>query len=83
MKLTVQNWQEKQLIRQLNLHKKQRQAYAVHVITPGETKVTQYNSRDAETGEHAKEHLKAQGREPTHYVETAGKMLTSHSRRYF
>jgi hypothetical protein len=34
-------------------------------------------------GEHMKEHLKAQGREPTHYVETAGKMLTSHSRRYF
>jgi Universal stress protein UspA and related nucleotide-binding proteins len=49
--------------------------YAVHVIAPGETKVTQHDPRDAEWKKHMKEHLKTQGREATHYVETTGKIL--------
>jgi nucleotide-binding universal stress UspA family protein len=49
--------------------------YAVHVIAPGETKVTQHDPRDAEWEKHMKEHLKAQGQEATHYVETTGKIL--------
>ena len=49
--------------------------YAVHVIAPGETKVTQHDPRDAEWEKHMKEHLKAQGREATHYVEIAGKIV--------
>lgn len=48
--------------------------YAVHVIAPGETKVTQHDPRDTEWEKHMKEHLKAQGREATHYVETTGKI---------
>ena len=49
--------------------------YAVHVISPGETKVTQHDPRDAEWKEHIKENLMAQGREATKYVETAGKIV--------
>ena len=49
--------------------------YAVHVIAPGETKVTQHDPRDAEWKEHIKENLMAQGREATKYVETAGKIV--------
>ena len=49
--------------------------YAVHVIAPGETKVTQHDPRDAEWEKHMKEHLMAQGKEATHYVETAGKIV--------
>lgn len=49
--------------------------YAVHVIAPGETKVTQHDPRDAEWKKHIKEHLMAQGREATKYVETAGKIV--------
>jgi nucleotide-binding universal stress UspA family protein len=48
--------------------------YAVHVIAPGETKVTQHDPRDAEWKEHIKENLMAQGRETTEYVETAGEI---------
>lgn len=48
--------------------------YAVHVIAPGETKVTQHDPRDAEWEKHMKEHLKTQGREATHYVEITGKI---------
>jgi hypothetical protein len=32
----------------IKLAQKTKPSIAVHVITPGETKVTQYNSRDAE-----------------------------------
>ena len=49
--------------------------YAVHVIAPGETKVTQHDPRDAELEKYMKEHLTSQGRETTHYVETTGKIL--------
>ena len=49
--------------------------YAVHVIAPGETRVTQHDPRDAEWEKHMKEHLMAQGKEATHYVETAGKIV--------
>ena len=49
--------------------------YAVHVIAPGETKVTQHDPRDAEWEKHMKEHLMTQGKEATHYVETAGKIV--------
>ena len=35
--------------------------YAVHVIAPGETKVTQHDLRDAEWEKHMKENLKTQG----------------------
>lgn len=49
--------------------------YAVHVIAPGETKVTQHDPRDAEWKKHIKERLMAQGREATKYVETAGKIV--------
>lgn len=49
--------------------------YAVHVIAPGETKVTQHDPRDAEWEKHMKKHLKAQCREATHYVEIAGKIV--------
>jgi len=48
--------------------------YAVHVIVPGETSVTQHDPRDAEWKTAMKEHLEAQGREATHYVETSGKV---------
>lgn len=49
--------------------------YAVHVVASGETKMTQHDPRDAEWAKHMKEHLTAQGREATHYVETAGKIF--------
>jgi nucleotide-binding universal stress UspA family protein len=49
--------------------------YAVHVVASGETKITQHDPRDAEWAKHMKEHLMAQGREATHYVETAGKIV--------
>jgi nucleotide-binding universal stress UspA family protein len=49
--------------------------YAVHVIAPGEVKVTQHDPRDAEWEKHMKEHLMAQGREATKYVETSGKIV--------
>lgn len=49
--------------------------YAVHVIVPGETKVTQHDPRDAEWEKHMKEYLMTQGKEATHYVETAGKIV--------
>ena len=49
--------------------------YAVHVIAPGETKVTQHDPRDAEWEKHMKEHLVAQGKEATCYVETASKIV--------
>jgi nucleotide-binding universal stress UspA family protein len=49
--------------------------YAVHVVAPGETKVTQHDPRDAEWEKHMKEHLTTQGREATYYVETTGKIL--------
>ena len=49
--------------------------YAVHVIAPGETKVIQHDPRDAEWEKHMKEHLMAQCKEATHYVETAGKIV--------
>lgn len=49
--------------------------YTVHVVAPGEAKITQHDPRDAEWTKHMKEHLMAQGREATHYVETAGKIV--------
>jgi len=49
--------------------------YAVHVIAPGETKVTQHDPRDAEWKKHMQEHLMEQGRGATKYVETAGKIV--------
>lgn len=49
--------------------------YALHLIAPEETKVTQHDPRDAEWEKHMTEHLKAQGREATHYVEIAGKIV--------
>ena len=49
--------------------------YAVHVIAPGETKVTQHDPRDAEWEKHMQEHLMEQGRGATKYVETAGKIV--------
>jgi nucleotide-binding universal stress UspA family protein len=49
--------------------------YAVHVIVPGETKVTQHDPRDAEWKKHMQEHLMEQGRGATKYVETAGKIV--------
>jgi nucleotide-binding universal stress UspA family protein len=49
--------------------------YAVHVIAPGDTKVTQHDPRDAEWEKHMKEHFTTQGKEATHYVETAGKIV--------
>lgn len=49
--------------------------YAVHVIVPGETKVTQHDPRDAEWEKHMKEYLMTQGKEATHYVVTAGKIV--------
>ncbi len=48
--------------------------YAVHVIAPGEILVTQHDPRDVEWNKKMKEHLEAQGREATHYVETSGKI---------
>lgn len=49
--------------------------YAVYVVAPGETKVTQYAPRDAEWKKHMKEQLTKQGREAIHYAETTGKIL--------
>jgi len=49
--------------------------YAVHVIAPGETKVTQHDPRDAEWKKHMQEHLMEQGGGATKYVETAGKIV--------
>ena len=49
--------------------------FAVHVIAPGETKVTQHDPRDAEWKKHMQEHLMEQGRGATKYVETAGKIV--------
>ena len=49
--------------------------YVVHVIAPGETKVTQYDPRDAEWEKHMKEHLEEHGKEATASVETAGKIV--------
>lgn len=49
--------------------------YAVHVVAPGETKVTQHDPRDAEWEKHMKEYLMTQGKEATHYVATAGKIV--------
>jgi nucleotide-binding universal stress UspA family protein len=49
--------------------------YAVHVIAPGETKVTLHDPRDAEWKKAMREHLEAQGREATAYAETAGKIV--------
>jgi nucleotide-binding universal stress UspA family protein len=49
--------------------------YALHVIAPGEISVTQHDPRDAEWNKKMKEHLEAQGREATHYVETSGKIV--------
>jgi len=39
------------------------------------SKVTQHDPRDDEWEKHMNEHLKAQGREATHYVEIAGKIV--------
>jgi len=49
--------------------------YAVYVIAPGETKVTQHDPRDAEWKKHMKEQLTKQGREAIHYAETTGRIL--------
>lgn len=49
--------------------------YAVYVIAPGETKVTQHDPRDTERKKHMKEQLMKQGREATQYAETTGKIL--------
>ena len=49
--------------------------YAVHVVVPGETRVTQHDPRDAEWKKHMQEHLMEQGRGATKYVETAGKIV--------
>ena len=54
--------------------------YAVHVIAPGETSVTLHDPRDAEWKKAMKEHLEAQGREATAYVETSGKIEDVDSR---
>jgi nucleotide-binding universal stress UspA family protein len=49
--------------------------YAVHVIAPGEIKVTQHDPRAVEWKKQMKEHLMTQGREATGYVEKAGKIV--------
>jgi nucleotide-binding universal stress UspA family protein len=49
--------------------------YAVHVVAPGEIKITQNEPRDAEWQKHMNEQLIAQGKEATHYAETTGKIL--------
>jgi nucleotide-binding universal stress UspA family protein len=48
--------------------------YAVHVIAPGETKVTLHDPRDAEWKKAMREHLETQGKEATAYAETTGKI---------
>ncbi len=53
----------------------QAKLYAVNVISPGETKVTQHDPRDAEWEKHMQDHLMEQGRRATKYVETAGKIV--------
>lgn len=49
--------------------------YAVHVIAPGETKVTLHDPRDIEWKKAMREHLEEQGREATAYAKTAGKIV--------
>ena len=48
--------------------------YAVHVVAHGEIKVTQNEPSGIEWTKKMKEQLKVQGKEATHYVETAGKI---------
>jgi nucleotide-binding universal stress UspA family protein len=48
--------------------------YAVHVVARGEIKVTQNEPSDIEWKKEMKEQLQVQGKEATHYVETAGRI---------